>query len=131
MEKADDLFEKFSRELEMDTQLDATNVLDKQYSLPNIRHKWMYRLRQCQRTMFKLVDAKNEYIEKAIQNTPIQLSKAKINRSIESDEKYKQLLEEIHSYESLIQYLDININKNLTSMGFDIKNIVELLKMES
>ena len=131
MEKADDLFEKYSKELEIDTQVDVTNLMDKQYSLPHVRNKWLYRLRGCQKNYHRLVDAKNEFISKQIADTPVQLSSAKISKKVESDPNYKKLVEEIRDYESLIAYLDANINKNLNSMGFDIKNIIELMKLET
>ncbi len=130
MDKADELFERFSKELEIDTQVDSTNVLEKQFKLPNIRHKWMYRLRQCQKNLFTLEKARDTFIDQSIQNSAIELSKVKVSRKVEADPKYKQITEEINDYQTLIHYLDQNINRNLTSMGYDIKNIVELMKME-
>ena len=129
MEKADELFEKYAKELELDTQVDVTNLRDKLESLAHNRSKWMYRWRQCEKNLYRLKSAENEYIEQSVNSSPIELSKAKISKKVETDPNYKKLVDEIHDYETLIAYLEEN-NKILKDMGYSMTNLVELLKFE-
>jgi hypothetical protein len=89
----------------------------------------MYRCRQCQKNLYTLKAAKNEYIEQSVSASPIELSKAKVSKKVENDPNYKKLVEEIYDYETLISYLEEN-NKILKDMGYSMTNLVELLKFE-
>lgn len=130
METADELFEKYSKELDVDTHVDITNLTDKMYSLPNIRNKWLMRLRQCEKNYHALEKAKNEIVEQHIGNSPVELSKVKITKKVENDPNYKKLEKELHDYTTLISYLE-STNKNLIDMGYIMKNLVEMIKLET
>ena len=46
--------DKFAEELDRDTQVDATNIMQRQLSAPNVRHKWLYRLVMAKKELIKL-----------------------------------------------------------------------------
>lgn len=129
MEKADDLFEKYSKELEADTHVDVTTLRDKLESLANTRSKWIFRLRQCEKNRHKLECVKRDFIADQIKGNPIELSKAKVSKNVESDSRYKSLIDEINDYDTLIKYLEDGC-KILKDMGYLMTNLVELIKFE-
>lgn len=130
MENGDDLFEKYSKEMELDVQLDALNMMDKQYSLPNVKHKWLYRKVQCEKNLHQLYRAKDQLISLKIRNEPINLSKPKLKSKMEDEEDIQRVNEEIKSYELLVDYLKIFFDKTLCGMSFDIKNLIALIQSE-
>ena len=131
MKEQIDIFEEYSKEIEMDVQLDRINVLDKQFSLPNTKHKWLTRLMRAKRELIRLVDEKDHYIHRVMtKDNPLNLSKSAIANRVESQIDYKTLQKQIKEQEILVEYLDGSVNKIFSQMGFDFRNLVELLKME-
>jgi hypothetical protein len=126
-----ELLEIYSREVEMDTTIDVTNVLDKQFSAPNTKHKWIFRLIKSKKELHRLIDQKDQYVNSVMnKDNPLKLSKAAVASNIDSREEYRQLKEKIKEQELLVEYLDYVVNKIFSQIGFDFKNLVDLIKME-
>lgn len=130
MEKGEDLARKYAAEMEIDTDIDIINLKDKQFSSPRVKHKWLYRLMQAKRNLYTLMDAKEQIMNQRLSDNPLGLSKKVIATKVESDADIRMLSKEIREYEILVDYLDASVNKILGQMGFDFKNLVELIKME-
>ena len=132
---------KYSEELQKDMSINELNVTQVAYNLPAIKHKWVARLIES-KLKIKDLDKKKKDIKdiflKKLKNEPasahLKLSSLSIERSLESNEQYRNILLEIdNSIEDtklVILYLEKveNIFKNMT---FDIKNIVDLSKLET
>jgi hypothetical protein len=132
---------KYSEELQKDMHIDELNVTQVAYSLPAIKHKWVARLIDA-KIKIKDLDKKKKDVKelflKKLKNDPssvhLKLSSLSIERSLDNNEQYKSILSEIdNSIEDtklVIMYLEKveNIFKNMT---FDIKNIVDLSKLET
>ena len=126
-----ELLEIYSKEVEMDTSIDVTNVLEKQFSSPNTKHKWIFRLVKSKRELIRLVDQKENYTRRVMdKENPLKLSKAAMSSQIENHEEYKELKNKIREQELLVEYLDYVVNKVFSQIGFDFKNLVDLMKME-
>ena len=131
MKEPMELLEEYSREIEMDTQIDVTNIMDKQLSSPNTKHKWLYRLMKAKRELIGMIEKKDNIIHNVVQkDNPMGLSKAVVVNKLESQMAYKDLQKKIKEYEILVEYLDSSVNKIFSQMGFDFRNLVELMKME-
>jgi hypothetical protein len=126
------LLEQYAKEVEIDTSIDATNVMDKQMSAPNVKHKWLYRLMQARMQLLKYTEEKEAILQAAIEHNParLKISNAAIKASVESKDEVKALNTKINRYTLLVDYLDGVVNKIYTQIGFDFKNLVELMKME-
>jgi len=125
------LLEEYSKEIEIDTQIDITNIMDKQFSSPNVKHKWLYRLTKSKKDLFDLIDAKDDYINGIMdKDNPLNLSKAVLSNKAERNKDFKSIKKKIKEQELLVEFLDSAVNKIFTQIGFDFKNIVELMKME-
>ena len=126
-----DLIETYSKEIEMDTSIDVTNIMEKQLSSPNVKHKWLFRLMKAKKHLIDLVELKDSFINNVMnKDNPLKLSKAVISNKLETQGDYKELQKRIREQELLVEYLDSSVNKIFSQMGFDFKNLVELMKME-
>jgi len=126
-----DLLETYSKEIEMDTSIDVTNIMEKQLSSPNVKHKWLFRLMKAKKHLIDLVELKDNFINIVMnKDNPLKLSKAVISNKLETQGDYKELQKKIREQEILVEYLDSSVNKIFSQMGFDFKNLVELMKME-
>jgi len=126
-----DLLEKYSKEIEMDTSIDVTNIMEKQLSCPNVKHKWLFRLMKAKKHLIDLVELKDNFVNNIMnKDNPLKLSKAVIANKLETQGDYKELQKRIKEQEILVEYLDSSVNKIFSQMGFDFKNLVELMKME-
>lgn len=130
MENPLDLIEKYAKEIESDTQIDISNIMEKQLSAPNVKHKWLYRLTQTKRQLFKLLELKEDMLTKELSGNVLNLPKASIARKLDNNADMIKINRLIREQELLIEYLDNNVNKVFSQMGFDFRNIVELMKME-
>ena len=126
-----DLLETYSKEIEMDTSIDVTNIMEKQLSCPNVKHKWLFRLMKAKKELIDLVELKDNFVNNVMnKDNPLKLSKAVIANKLETQGDYKNLQKRIKEQEILVEYLDSSVNKIFSQMGFDFKNLVELMKME-
>ncbi len=123
--------DEYAKEIEMDTSIDRTNVLEKQFSSPNTKHKWLFRLIKAKKILVDLVEDKNSYIQnKIVKDNPLNLSKSVIANKAETQIEYKALQKSIRDQELLVEYLESSVNKIFSQMGFDFKNLVDLIKIE-
>lgn len=125
------LLEEYSKEIEMDTQIDVTNVMEKQLSAPNTKHKWLFRLMKSKKALLDLIELKENFLNGALlKDNPLKLSKAVVASKLETQADFKNIQKKIKEQELLVEFLDGAVNKIFTQIGFDFKNIVELMKME-
>jgi len=130
-----DLITEFKKELMQDVQLDELNLLQKQLMLPAIKHKWVARLIDEKRKLNKLKLSKKSIREGVLavfekDGIPPGVPKTKIDRKIETSEVMLDVDGKIMESEILIEYLE-KVETIFKSMTFDLKNIVEITKMET
>lgn len=124
------LIDTYAKEMETDTYVDRLNIMDKQMASPNIKHKWLFRAIMAKKDLILLDDAKNKLIADALKNNTMGISKNALVASIEKSSANKDLMNDIKKQELLVEYLDRSVDKIFSQMGFDFKNLVELLKLE-
>jgi len=126
-----ELLDKYSEELKSDITLDVTNVRDIQMKLPIIKHKWASRLVNTKLDIFKrqklCLKAKEELHKKF--KDKVELSNYAICNEIDKNEVIAKIHDEIESLKYVVEYLE-KVEKILSSTTYDIKNLVELLKLE-
>jgi predicted nuclease with TOPRIM domain len=111
--------------------IDVTNIMEKQLSSPNVKHKWLFRLMKAKKHLIDLVELKDSFVNNVMnKDNPLKLSKAVISNKLETQGDYKELQKKIREQELLVEYLDSSVTKIFSQMGFDFKNLVELMKME-
>lgn len=127
------MLESYIKELEQDLKIDELNLKDYQLRLPAIKHKWAGRAIRLKLEIsndIKESEQLKKFLTDEIQkNAPVRLTSPAINSAVEKHTEYKQLLEKIHHKKLVIELLE-KTEKTLSSATYDIKNLIEIMKLE-
>jgi hypothetical protein len=121
-------------ELDEDLKLDEMNLRETQIKLPSIKHKWVARLINQKIEKNKLKRLRKDAVRKIIENaddiSKVQLSKPSILKHAEQHSIIKKIDDEIEMCELLIMHLEkvVDICRSAT---YDVKNIIEIIKLEN
>lgn len=120
-------------EIGQDLVVDDFNLKEVQMRLPARKHFWVARLMDAKveknRLLLKKKRLKKELTKKVITESPIKISISTAEQHAERHESILQITELINEYIVIVEYLE-KCEKVLSSMSFDLKNIVEINKME-
>jgi hypothetical protein len=127
--------ENIKKELIEDTKIDELNILEKQLTLPAIKHKWVFRLIEEKRTLNNL-NKKKIATRASILGTlsdqnaiPPGISKSSLEKKIDNSESILKLKEQIEDSELLIEYLE-KVETIFKSMTYDLSNIIKIQTLE-
>lgn len=127
---------KYFEEIKEDLKLDQINILEKQLSLPAIKHKWVSYLIRSKIQKNELEKKKKEIKETVLKkytetnNIPTGVPKASISAKIEASESIKKFDEEIKDLDLIIDYLE-KVEKIFTTFSYDISNATKLMVLET
>lgn len=126
--------QKYKSELDGDISLDEINIKEVQLRLPGIKHKWVNRLVLHKIQLRSLEREKRDIMSQLSTRlkaeSVVAVSDATINRMIDNTDELIGLNQKIDDQKIYIEYLE-KIEKILSSTTYDIKNAVELIKMET
>lgn len=129
-----DIIEEYILELEKDVKLDQFNVRDYQMKLPAFKHKWVGRLMRHKFEIVKLRREKDEIKKKVItklqQNSTYKLSKPVAAKASENHESIVTIVHKINELNVVVEFLE-KAERILASMTYDIKNLIEIMKLET
>ena len=129
-----DTINKYMQELDTDTKLDVFNVKDVQSKLPGIKHKWVGRLIRHKHNIVTLesrIVEKREQLVTAVQNEiTYAVSKPQAIKAANNHESILKLKKHIKDEELIVSFLE-KIERIFSSMTFDIKNLTEIMKLET
>tara|TARA_R100000808_G_scaffold13636_1_gene32891 strand:- start:2007 stop:2402 length:396 start_codon:yes stop_codon:yes gene_type:complete len=129
-----DLLDQYIKELGEDTALDEFNVRDVQMKLPAIKHKWAGRLMRAKSDNSKLERKKKRVIkdltQKLVKDSPVKLSLPIAEKKVQDLDDIQDIDEQIRDNEVVILFLE-KAERILNSMTFDIKNLTEIMKLET
>lgn len=128
------LLDEYIKELENDLKIDELILKDYQLKLPGIKHKWAGR---CIRHKLELIDLrkkrellKKELVEKIQEQSPVKLAIPVIERTAEKHSDILEIDTRIKQIELIIELLEKS-EKTLSSTSYDIKNLVDIIKLET
>jgi hypothetical protein len=128
------MLEEYIKELEHDLKIDELNLKDYQLRLPALKHKWAGRLIRLKSTLHvlrKQRDNSKYDITKEIDATsPVKLTSTTLSTSADRHSKIQELNSRIQETELLIELLE-KTEKTLSSCTFDLKNLIEIVKLET
>lgn len=132
--KKESKLDEYQKEVKIDLELDRVILEDKQLKLPAIKGKWVARQLNHKKELSRLQtlyeDAIEQITEKIINEAAVGMSKIAASKQAESHELVKKIKSEIKEQVYIIEYLE-KIEKVFSSMTYDIKNLTELIKMET
>lgn len=125
---------KILAEIEKDVVIDELNIKEVQFKLPALKHKYVGLLVRSKITLAEknkeLEAVKKSVIDQLKEKSHVKLSPHTLSEAANDVGSIKKLKEEIEQLELLITLLE-KTEKTLSSMTYDIKNIIEIQKLET
>ena len=129
-----DLLERYITELGEDTAIDEFNMKDVQMKLPAIKHKWTGRLMRVRAENVKLARDKKQLVRKLtdrlVDSSPMKLSIPIAEKKVLSLDDVMDIDQRVRDNEVIALFLE-KAERILSSMTFDIKNLTEIMKLET
>ena len=129
----DEIVEQYTIESSIDTNIDRLNVTEVQEKLVNNKHKWSARLINHKIKLNKYRNQRFTILEEKIeefQNTqPVMVNKSIAEKAVSKKKDIRIIDNKIENEILIIQHVE-NIYKNISFATNDIKNLVELMKLE-
>ena len=125
-------FIKYKEAVEKDLKIDQFNIHNKVNDIPSLKHYWVGKLIESKIELKKVQQKKNELIKKIKenQNIGLKLSMSSMKEIVEKSPVLTEINEQIEENELIIEYLE-KVEKIFSSTTYDLKNAIELMKMES
>ena len=129
----DEIIEQYTIESSIATNIDRLNVTEVQEKLVNNKHKWSARLINHKIKLNKYRNQRFTILEEKIeeyQNTqPVMVNKSIAEKAVSKKKDIRVIDNKIENEILIIQHVE-NIYKNISFATNDIKNLVELMKLE-
>jgi hypothetical protein len=126
--------EDYITELENDLKFDELNLKDYQQRLPGIKHKWAGR---CIRHKLELITLKKNrdklkraIVDKINEMSPVKLTAPVAERTAENSNELTEADARIKEIELVIELLEKS-ERTLNSTSYDIKNLIDIMKLET
>jgi len=128
------LLEEYIKELESDLKISELELKDYQLRLPGIKHKWAGR---CIRHKLELNDLrkkrdilKRSLVEKIQEQSPVKLNLPVAERTVEKHSELIEIDDRMKQLELIVELLEKS-EKTLSSASYDLKNIIDIIKLET
>ena len=127
-----DKFLKYKEAIEKDLKIDQFNIHNKVKDIPSLKHYWVAKLIESKIEIKQLEKKKKDLIKKVNESAEVglKLSTASMNNVISKSPVIAEINEQIEELELIIEYLE-KAEKIFNSTTYDLKNAIELMKMES
>jgi len=127
------LLDQYIDEIEKDLQINEFNLKDSSMRAPARKHYWVAKLIRHKQNLLKLRilrdSVKKEIVGKIIEESPVKVTMPVAEKASYKHEKMREISEKISNEELIIEFLE-KTEKTFGAIGFDIKNIIEIMKME-
>jgi hypothetical protein len=115
-------------------KFDQLNLMDRQLSLPAIKHKWIARLIEQKKRKFSLDRKKKELKEEVLKTLekggiPTGIHKAALDKKVDSSDAIQKINQDLEDTQILVEYLE-KVEKVFSSFTYDIKNVIEINRQE-
>tara|TARA_R110000824_G_scaffold215624_1_gene402149 strand:- start:4909 stop:5304 length:396 start_codon:yes stop_codon:yes gene_type:complete len=128
-----ELLRKYINDIGQDLVLDDFNLKEAQMRLPARKHFWVARLMEAKIKRNSLIrdkkTIKKELVKKVVVDSPVRISQSAAESAAEKHESINSLNINIAEQDAIIEYLE-KVEKILGNMHWEIKNIIEINKME-
>ena len=128
------IIDQYNEELKTHLIIDELNIKDVQLGLPGKKHLWVGRLIRHKQEVNELKTKKHKLIQlltKQIQEqSNVRLSVPAAEKVAWNMDPVKEINNRISDLELVIEFLE-KVEKIFNGMSFDIKNIIEIQKLET
>ena len=127
------LLDQYIDEIEKDLQINEFNLKDSSMRTPARKHYWVSKLIRHKKNLLSLKQIrdsiKKEVVQKIIEESPVKVTIPVAEKASYKHEKMLEISKKINDEELIIEFLE-KTEKTFSAVGFDIKNIIEIMKME-
>ena len=128
-----ELLKRYKEEIGKDLLITDFNIKEIQLKLPSRKHFWAARLIDAKINLQSLINKKKHLkktlVGKIITEAPVKLTQQTAEIAAESADELVSITNSIKEFEFIVEYLE-KVEKIMSGMGFDIKNIIEIQKLE-
>lgn len=128
-----DLLKRYKEEIGADLVVTDFNIKDVQLKLPSRKHFWAARLIDAKVSLQNLQkrkkNLKKDLVKRIITEAPVKITQQTAEIAAESTEEMVAINDSIKEYELIIEYLE-KVEKIMAGMGYDIRNIINIMQME-
>ena len=128
------MLEDYISELTQDVQIDEFSMKDVQMKLPAIKHKWTGRLIRAKIDIQDSYNKKyflvNDLADRLVTESPITISTVLAKKKVEEHQQVRDLNHHIKEMKLIVEFLE-KTERTLSSITFDIRNLVEIIKLET
>lgn len=126
--------EEYIQEMGADVEIDEFNLKETQLKLPALKHKWVGRLVRHKgdlaRAYARRSNVVKEIAKEVIDTATYQVTLPTAEKAAEKHARVKAIDEEIKEHKLIVEFLEKS-ERIFSSMTFDIKNITEIMKLET
>lgn len=124
-------FVNYKEAIEKDLKIDQFNIHNKINEIPSLKHYWVAKLIESKIELKQLQRKKSDLIKKVQSSTDvgIKISTQSAKEILSKSPVIAEINDEIEELELIIEYLE-KAEKIFSSTTFDLKNAIELMKME-
>lgn len=127
------LLDQYIDEIEKDLQINEFNLKDSSMMVPARKHYWVSKLIRHKRNLLSLRQQrdviKKEVVKKILEESPVRVTMPIAEKASYKHDKMVEVSQKISDEELIVEFLE-KTEKTFSSVGFDIKNIIEIMKME-
>lgn len=125
--------DQYIDEIEKDLQINEFNLKDSSMKTPARKHYWVSKLIRHKRNLLSLRQqrdiVKKDVVKKIIEESPVKVTVPVAEKASYRHDKMVEISQKINEEELIIEFLE-KTEKTFSAVGFDIKNIIEIMKME-
>lgn len=126
--------EEYIKEMGKDVELDEFNMKDIQMKLPALKHKWVGRLIRHRGNISKLQQSRDNMIkqisQEMIDTATYQVTLPTAQKAAEKHSSIRTIDDSIKENKLIVDFLEKG-ERIFSGMSFDIKNIIEMMKLET
>jgi hypothetical protein len=126
--------EEYIKEMGADVEIDEFNLKETQMKLPGLKHKWVGRLVRHKGDLARAHGRRGNIIKEVakevIDTATYQVTLPTAEKAAAKHARVKALDEEIKEHKLIVEFLEKS-ERIFSSMTFDIKNITEIMKLET
>ena len=126
--------DEYISEMNNDVVFDDFSIKDTQMKLPAIKHKWVGRLIRQKNDLNKIKSERQTLVksitQKIVENSPYKITEISAEKASYKHNDVIALTKQIQEIELIIEFLE-KTERVLNSMTYDIKNVVEIMKLET
>ena len=128
------ILQQYQDELKNDCAIDQLNMKDRSLEVITIKHKWAGIQLRHKIELSRLEKGRNKAVdiiaEKLVPKLELNVSKVAIRKQAEKDSSIVSIDDKIDDLKIILEYLE-KVEKIVHSMTWDIKNIVDMVKLET